>query len=310
MVAQSIVTGAAKFVVLYAAAPILPRLEFSFFKLRNHWTMGAAIVGSKLVDTGDRALENALIGRTFGTVFLGSFGLANQIARFVCEAVIGPLWLTLYVQALQFEDARRFHNYPKLARLAGLILFPTATLAAAEANFLIERLLGQGWLAMSPLFQLLLVTYAFSSVGTIGSAILYAKGQASVQLRITAEATAIRLVSVALSLWTGPWVLWVGLPAANIFAGWRGVVASCRSANLLPFTLIKPLLIPGVCAVGAGLLCWCMTRFAHNSIIIALLELTSSLSVYLVSLILLDREQLSKDLTGLLWLLRPGAREA
>jgi O-antigen/teichoic acid export membrane protein len=303
MVTQTVVTSTVKFLVLYTAAPILPGLGFSFFKLRNHLTMGAAIVGSKLVDTGDRALENTLIGRNLGTAFLGSFSLANQITRFVFEAVIGPLWLTLYVQALQTEDVRRFQNYPKLARLAALILFPAATLGAAEADFLIERLLGPSWLAMSPLFQLLLLTYAFGSAGTLGGAILYAKGQASIQLRITAEAATIRIVSVLLSFWTGPWVLWVGLPAANVLAGWRGAIASCRSADLSPFTLIKPLLIPGVCAVGAGLFCWSTTRFFQSSIIIVLLELTSSFSVYLLLLILLDRERLSNDLMGLLWLL-------
>jgi O-antigen/teichoic acid export membrane protein len=308
LVAQAVVTSAVKFLVLYTAAPTFPSFGFSFFKLRSHLRMGAAIVGIKLVDTGDRAIENTLIGRTLGTAFLGSFSLANQITRFVAEAVIGPLWLTLYVQVLQKDDARRFQNYPKLARAAALILFPTATLGAAEADFLIERLLGPGWSAMSPLFQLLLLTYAFGSAGTLGSAILYAEGQTSIQLRITAEATGIRLVSVALSFFTGPWVLWVGLPAANVFAGWRGAIASCRSADLPPFTLIKPLLIPGVCAVGAGLLCWSTTQFLQSSIVSVLLELTASFSAYLLSLFLLDREQLSSEVTKLFWLLSPRAR--
>lgn len=296
MVAQSLVTFAVKLIVIFASAPILPRLKFSLFALRTHLTIGGAIVGSKLVDVGGRALENALVGRSFGASFLGSFSLAYQIPRFLFESTLNPLWLALYVQALRSDDAGRFQLYCRFSRLAALMLFPAATLGAAVADQLIEILLGPTWLAMSPLIQILLLTFVCPAVGGLGFAILFAKGLTSIQLRITIEMAAIRLTSVVLAPWLGMWVLWVGLSVANLCVCWRVVVASCRSVDRAPAMLIKPLLLPGACAIGVGLVCWGVTGLVHSDVVTVSLELLGSVSLYLVCLILLDRRRLLTDL--------------
>ena len=309
MVAQSLVVFTIRAIILIAGAPLLPKFTFSMFELRSHLTIGGSIMGIKLVDTGDRAIENALIGRSFGAGFLGSFSLAAQIPRFVCDSLINPLWLTLYVQALRSDDGERFETYEKFARSSALILFPTATLGAAQATALINLFLGPSWLAVSPLFQLILLTYAFSSAGLLGSALLYAKGRPSIQLRITSEATAIRIASVILAPWIGMWAVWIGLSAANIYACWRGVSATCRSVDRPPMMLIRPLLIPGACAIAAGLVCWAATKLVQSNFIAVFLEVIVSFSLYLLMLILLDRQRLLSDLADLVKLISGGGKE-
>jgi O-antigen/teichoic acid export membrane protein len=299
MVASTLVAFTIRAIVLLASAPIFPKFRFSLPELRSHLTIGGAIMGIKLVDTGDRAVENALIGRSFGAGYLGVFSLAYQIPRFVCDALLNPLWLTLYVHALQADDEGRFQTYGKFARIAALILFPVATLGAAEANAVINIFLGASWLGMSPLFQLVLLTYAFSAAGSLGSALLYAKGRPAIQLRITSEAAAIRIASVMLAPWTGMPAVWLGLSAANLYAGCRGVFASCRSVYRPPAALVKPLLIPGACAICVGLVCWTATQFVQSSLIDLFLEVGASFSLYLVLLILLDRQQLLSDLVDM-----------
>ena len=299
MVASTLIAFTIRAIVLIASAPIFPKFRFSLPELRSHLTIGGAIMGIKLVDTGDRAVENALIGRSFGAAYLGVFSLAYQIPRFVCDALLNPLWLTLYVNALQSDDEGRFQTYGKFARIAALILFPVATLGAAEAYAVINIFLGPSWLGMLPLFQLVLLTYAFSAAGSLGSALLYAKGRPAIQLRITSEAAAIRIASVVLAPWVGMPAVWLGLSAANLYAGCRGVFASCRSVDKPPAALVKPLLTPGACAVCVGLVCWTATRFVQSSLIDLILEVGASFSLYLVLLILLDRQQLLSDLVDM-----------
>src|SRR5262249_30533612 len=156
---------------------------------------------------------------------------ANQIPRFLTEAVLAALWVNLYVKALRADTnaAAQFHAYQKLARLGALVLFPSATLIAAQAPNLIALLLGPKWADMSPLFELLLLASAVTTIGTLGSAILYAQGRTAIQLRITVEAVLIRIVSVLLAPWFGLWVLWVGLPAASLYTLARNLIAACRA---------------------------------------------------------------------------------
>jgi O-antigen/teichoic acid export membrane protein len=304
MVAQSVVTYSVKLIIMFAVAPVVPKLKFSFSELRSHLTIGGAIVGSKLVDSGDRVLENALVGRSFGASFLGSFSLAYQIPRFLSDAVLNPLWLTLYVQALRSNDEERFQIYQRFARMAALILFPAATLGAAKADAIIDLFLGPSWRAMSPLFQLLLLTYVCTAIGGLGMAILFAKGRTSIQLRITCEMAAIRLVSVVAAPWMGIWVLWVGLPAANVYACLRVVVAACRSVDQAPTMLIKPLIVPAACAITVGLACWETTGLIRSDLLTMALEVVGSLFLYSVSLLLFDRQPLLSDLAAvrrLIW---------
>jgi O-antigen/teichoic acid export membrane protein len=299
LVAQSLITYTVRLLIIFGNEPFFPQFKLSFTELRSHATIGGAIVGNKLVDIGDRAVENALVGRNFGASFLGSFSLAYQIARFLGDAVMNPLWLALYVQALHMNDRQRFDAYCKFSRLAALVLFPAAAMGAAETHSLIQILLGPGWSAISPLFQLLLISYCATVIGALGNAILYAKGQTSVQLRITTEMALIRIVSVLCASWIGVWVLWLGLPAANAYGCCRGVIAACRSVNGGPKKLIAPLSIPTACAIVAGLICFGMAKLIQGGFGLLLLEVATTFCLYLLLLIVLDHSRLLQDLADL-----------
>jgi len=305
IVAQVLVAYGVRTLIAIFAAPVKPSFYFSLRELRPHLSVGGSIIGTKLVDTGDRAIENVLIGRGLGSAFLGSFSLANQVARFLSESVLNTLWLTLYVQALRSDDdVARFQSYKKLVRVAALILCPAATLMSVEADDLIVLLLGSAWKGMSPLFQLLLLSCAITTMGTLGTAVLYAKGRSSIQLRITAEVAVIRIMSVMLAPWTGLWTLWLGLPIANLYTFWRSTNAACKSINGSPTVLIAPILAPGACAVVAGLACWAATRVLHTSMLLIIIEVASCFALYLLLLFTVDRKHVVTDVTELVQLMR------
>jgi O-antigen/teichoic acid export membrane protein len=295
LVAQTLVTYALRSVITVIAAPILPALKFSFAGLRPHLAIGGWIVGAKLVDTGDRAVENVLVGRTFGPSFLGSFSLAYQIPRFLCDSVLNPLWVTLYVQSLRSDDAARFRAYRKLVRLAALILFPIGMLGAAQAAPLVDVVLGPRWQDMSPLFQILLITYPIASISWLGSAVLYAKGLTFIQLRITAEAAIIRLAFIVMAPWTGVWALWIGLSAANVYVCWRIITVASRNVGATPAQLIEPLLLPAMCATAAGAVCWAATYATTATVFSIALGLAGASLIYVLLLIVCDRERILSD---------------
>ena len=92
LVAQTSVIYAVRCLVTNIAAPMIPRLHFSYTELTTHLVMGGTIIGGKLVDSGDKSAENALMGRNFGASELGIYSIANPIPNFLSGAISNALW--------------------------------------------------------------------------------------------------------------------------------------------------------------------------------------------------------------------------
>ena len=247
LVAQTTVIYFIRALVFNIAAPMLPRLHLSLRDLTPHLMIGGAIIGSKLVDTADKSIENAIIGRNFGAGRLGAFSIANQIPAFLCGSVSNALWAALYTQTIRTTDEEEvLRNYRNMIRVMALLLFPMAALAAAEGQQLIALLLGNRWGATSPMLEVFLITTTLSSTGILGQAILVARGKASVLFRITAETAAMRVLVVCASPWIGMEGLIAGLAAAAIYTCWRSFASICRAMRISMASIVEQMKWPAL----------------------------------------------------------------
>jgi O-antigen/teichoic acid export membrane protein len=300
LVWQAVIGYSVRTAVAIFSAPVRPMLHMSLKDLRPHLFIGGAVIGVKLIDIGGRAVENALVGRGLGSIGLGSFSLANQIPRFLCESVLNALWTNLFVQALGSNDRSiRSEAYRNLARIAASALFPAAAVISAEGKTLIFVFLGAEWIGMSPLFELLIVTYSLTVIGTLGSALLYAEGRASIQLRITAQAAIIRIASVLISPWTGIISILIGLPLANLYIFWRSLTLSCLIIGEKPRYVIKSIIPPAYCAMFTGLACWLLTNVMAPGYISIAVVTMCSFAIYVFFLLLFVRKSILDDMADL-----------
>lgn len=298
LVVQALATYGVRSLLAITFGWFNPKLTLSFSKLRSHLWIGGAIVGNKLIDNGGKVAENTLIGRILGGTYLGSFGLANQVPRFLAKSALNALWLNLYVQALHAEtDDARFEAYRKLSRIIALSLFPISTVISAESEPLISIFLGPAWANMSPLFQFILVSYSLSTVGLLGSALTYAKGLTALQLRITAETALIRLLVIVSAHWIGVRILYISLPLANVFLFWRSLTVSCRVVGGAPTQIVAPLLRPATCATIAGIAGWIAVHVLPSTVLAMAAIFIACSALYLVLLLLLDNKRFVEDLT-------------
>lgn len=311
LVAQSFVTYLIRFLVATVAAPVIPRFHLSFSELSPHLMMGGTIVGGKLADAGDRSIENALMGRNFGSIELGAFSLANQISRFINESVSNALWATLYAQtigALSDEEVR--NNYRNIVRLLALLLFPIAALAAAQGDQLVKLLLGDRWSAVSPMLQVLLISGALSIVGTLGNAVLYAKGLARVLFRVTIETAAIRIVFVTIAPWTGIDGLIAGLAASYCYMFWRSLSQVCSILHVRYANVFEQVRWPALSAAIVGALCALASRSSNQGIFPMMISLFLSFLAYFLLLLLFERKKVLDDFGRLTRILRRGSIKA
>ena len=301
LVGQTVVMFLIRTIVALVAAPVMPRLYFSFRGLRDHLAMGGSVVGIKLVDTGDRMIENSLVGRNFGPTMLGSFSFAIQISRFACESLSNALWAALYIRAMHAQnDEQRHRDYLRVFRIAAVLLFPAAFIGAGTAHNVIVLLLGAKWAGAVPLVEVYLPTYAICVAGALGSAALYAGGRSAIQLQINLEAAGLRVAGVIAAVWTGMGVFAIWIAASNLYTFVRSVSATSKYLGAAPQSIYAAGWRPLVCAATAGLLCRLAITKVNADLASTMAIVGIGAVLYLVLLTLIDRTAFRSDCAQLM----------
>lgn len=296
---QYVVGFVVRALIFNAAAFERPAATFRFAAIWPHVATGGSVIGSRLAEFCGRALENLSYSHTFGGPALGAFTLANQTARFLCDAAGNPLWGSLYAHALQ-EDAHSVRSlHLKLTRLLALVLFPAAALLTASAPHVFALALGPQWSASTALLQVLLPFYALNTVAGQGGAILIANGRSAALFWALGALSLGRLASVMAGSWTETaGVVW-GIGASNaLFAiGMFGLAG--RTTGTRPAAQLRVLVAPGVASLVAGIACH--TLIAPHAVDAAwtMLGVGAGGCVYVACLLLLEGRRLISDASAL-----------
>ena len=305
LVAQALLTYAIRTGFIMVAAPFMPAWHFAFSDLRAHLAVGGSILGTRLADTGGRSVESTLIARLVGTYFLGAYSFANQAPRFICESVSNALWAALYAQALQpGNEARALRSYFMVLRVFALLVFPVAALVAVQAPQLILSLLGPRWQLATLMLRVLLVTYALNIAGGFGSALLYARGRSDVQLRITIEAVAVRILGVVLIPWLGIDGMVAGFGLANVLVFARGLLAVRAHLGSRLGAQLKGMAGPACASAAAAGLSWLAVRYLGGGLWAAIAAMACGAAGYGALLLALEYRTVAADLAALRALLR------
>ena len=304
LVGQYVTIYLIRAVVVNCAAFKLPRLEFRPGLLISHLATGGLILGVRVSDFAGRMLENLALGRTLGTAAVGLYAFSNQIPRFVCESVSNPLWLSLYVRALRAEKSEIVVLHRQFSRLLGMILFPATALFVVSAPSLIPAFLGAKWMNAAPILQILLPGYALNVIGSQNGAVLLACNRYNVQLYCTIGLSIAKVFVVCLAPWIGLTGVAYGVAGANTIYAVAMIGGSAAITGCHPLPVLRALLGPFAASLFAGAVGWTFIRGCDGNIGYVVLSLAISAIAYAMAIILLDRKNLSADLSILKGLLR------
>ena len=298
MVAQYVSAYFFRTVVLNVAEFYLPRFHFDVGGLKTHVQMGGAITLTRLIDFGGRIIENTQISRVLGAVSLGNFGFANQVSRFLCESASNSIWANLYYAGLHGDEAGIRTALMRLSRLLGLVLFPVCAIIVATSTTLLPVLLGHKWAGAAWPLAILCAFTPFSVLGSLTSAILYAKGYSRVPVWGTIFQTVGRLAVVMAAPWLGLNLTCLGL----------GIVLTVQGGGLILFTrdvighsareFYRHLRWPLVFSIAGAGLVYLALNTSPNPLIIILSGVAFAF-VYVAGQFLVDRELFMNDITGL-----------
>jgi O-antigen/teichoic acid export membrane protein len=310
LVAQQIVFWSLKALLSNVMAPFLPRPRFTPKYLHDHLKIGGLILSGKLLDAGGRTVEASLISRNLGAEFLGAYTFANQLPRFLSEAVGNSLWSMLYSYALRTENLDSMVRVYRLAlRIFALLVFPGVVIISVLAQPLVDGILGPRWESAITILRVLLITQAFNALGGIGNAVLYARGQAKIPFRISVEGVLLRVGAVSAAPWIGFNWMSVTLGAIDLDLGSRSIYAASRERECRPLATLASISMPAVASGLSGLVCW---GLASNRVALlglagfaeTVVHATAGAGVYLLLLFVFDRRRTLGDVITVYKLIR------
>ena len=299
LAAQYVTTYSIRALILNIAAWSPPELIFDIASLRGHVSTSGGLLVSRLGDLAIKLAENSLFGHVFGTATLGSYTLANQVARFTCDAVTNPVIGAFYVQSLRESEKEIAALHAKMTRWVLLILFPVTTFMAVAAPDVFPIVLGREWVEAAPLFQGIVVAYALAAVSWLSGQILLRHGLTVRSAKVTISCGALRVASVGLGFWFTPVsVAWL-VGGTYVIQAIAMTVALPEGLGASLSEVLRRVRVPAFAAiVGACTSSYLISRF-HSSMISAAAASLVGACVYLILLFTFEGRALRDDMVGL-----------
>ena len=290
-----IVLNAVNAIVLLpvAARVMRPSLGFSWRAFRELFGYGAGIMGMNLLNQLSVNADVVLVGRILGSVSLGFYSVAVQLASYLPTRLSAMLdTVTFPAFARVQDDAQRLRAaYLRLLGYTALVIAPVMVALAVAAPDVVRVVYGNRW---SPAIVLLQVLAAYGLVNGLSwpwQLVYKAQGRSGRLLLMTAG----QVVALVLAVGLGSRFGVVGVAAALVgFSlvlqlGYQSLVN--RSIGLRASYYVKTLAKPLSCAAiaGAAIVGMRALMAGLSPLPRLLLAMPVGILVYAAAAVLLDR---------------------
>ncbi len=206
LVAQTLVVQAVTAVALWMSTGWSPRAVFSFDRLRELWSFGVNVLGSRLVNLANIRTAHIMIALVLDKRALGLYSVAAQI-----EGALSGLLINTVTRVSLATLSRFQGNLPMFRRVyfAGVRLtaafgVPAFVGVAALAPDITVCFLGPQWTEAAPIVSILALLGVVSSVGAFNVTAIASLGFPRYNFQLDALNAAFTVCAIAVAL---PWGL-------------------------------------------------------------------------------------------------------
>lgn len=156
--------------------PGLPKRGVGSFAMLS---FGVHLTFSSILNYMSVYLANVLIGRFYGTTQVAYFGRARQLLVQPVQRINAPLTAVAVsmLSRLNSEPAAYRSAYTRLLEKIAMVAMPLGALLIADADWVVQVMLGDQWGAAAPIFQTLGVAVFVMPVGFTVSWLLISQGR-------------------------------------------------------------------------------------------------------------------------------------
>lgn len=227
--------------------------------LRYGWNL----MLSQIIVYFSRNVDSMVIGERFGANALGFYNRAYQLVMLPLYQITAPAGtVALPILSRLRNEPRRYDDF-LLAGQAALLhaIFAILTFGCAQSHALVHVILGERWMPMATLFQLLCVAGMFQAATNATYWVFLSKGLTGTHFRFTAISKPLLIAGILVG---ANWSV-MGVAIAQVIGlalTWVAALAWLRGTGspvkkLFTDTLLL-LVGYGVCGLAAGLVPWAL----------------------------------------------------
>jgi PST family polysaccharide transporter len=202
MVMQPIVGSAVTILLVMAYAGWIPRLEFSWHRIRDLAGFSAGVLGSDLLNFANRNADTLLVGRYLGSGQLGYYSMAYQLMLYPLSQVSSVIVKVLFpaLSRMQGDKHRLRQAYLRSISAIAFVTFPMMVGLFAVSREFVSVVFGEKWLPMLPVLDILCWVGMMQSVGTTLGTIYLSTGRIRTAFLLTLCSTPIFILSFVIGL--------------------------------------------------------------------------------------------------------------
>lgn len=265
LVAQNLTRSVAAVLVLFILVRWLPKLQFSWARLKILYSFGLNLMGANLIGTFFNELRGFLIGLRFQPADLAFFNRGNSIPGLINDNVNGTISTVLFPAISKLQDDRTaIKSSIRHAMMTSVfIMAPLMILLAASSRQIILLLYTDKWIQAVPFMQVIVFYHLFSIVGLANLQALNAIGRSDITFKLEFVKKPILLAILLYTATISPLALSIGTAiyaiigaGINAYPNRKLIGYSYREqiADVLPQILIS--IPPGIIVWFIGFLPW------------------------------------------------------
>jgi O-antigen/teichoic acid export membrane protein len=191
----TVTSTAASAILLIAMGGWMPRLVFSWQRLRELGAFGLRYVGGMTFLTLNQNADNILVGRVLGRAALGTYNLAYSVILVPLSRVASPacqLMAPAFAR-LQNDKPALTANWLRGTRLLLMVFLPLMLTVAVTAPDIVHVVFGAKWDAAIPVIRILAPVCALLSIQGLADSVLQGVGAMRSYLRMKALSFALNM---------------------------------------------------------------------------------------------------------------------
>jgi PST family polysaccharide transporter len=189
-------------VLLWATVPWKPKWVLSYKKIKSQLHFGLNLQAGTILNYFTRNADDLLIGKFVGAGALGIYQMAYRLMLWPLQKVSRVVGEVMFPALSSIQNDKELVKsiFLKVTRSIALVTFPMVLGIWVTAPTIVHLLLGEKWVGVIPIFQVLCILGIFQSITTNTGWIFLSQGRTDVRLRLQAAFSTLFIISFLIGI--------------------------------------------------------------------------------------------------------------